>query len=280
MDEKIPIRTRELYSSVYDFKKILYDDWFKITTEDTFKIDIDGLGKLSEYYTISMEAWTGTGQQITLVNNVYSYRINPTLYNPLSEPFLGVTGVMNSSAGNIFKDLSGSTYVAYDIQAAFNRTEMEDNAITPQKINYYVYGADKKKLNFYVQDKNDELVLVDKLTIVLNDCVVDEDKGELCQDFTARLFMDYGVSYYQEDDNVMRRGTQFYVGYEIVANSGGQSILLPTTTDNDAPSDFGKWSLVKNALKQNPVIEMYVSKSDENSITYNYTLTDIDKAVY
>ena len=64
---------------------MFYDNGYKIYSLDTFGLTMDDLIKsygeqLSEYYTISVEAYTDTGYKIDLVNSIYPYKVSSSLF--------------------------------------------------------------------------------------------------------------------------------------------------------------------------------------------------------
>ena len=278
LDKVIPIATKTLVrSNVFDFKDKFYDNVYPITSSGTFGLSMDALkdlskdGKLNEYYTITVEAYTATGYEIRLINNIYVYRISSLLLmDEIKDPVVDIDGITNSRAGNIFPNLTNTgTYVGYTVTAAFDRAQLIVNNIIPQKINYYVYDyVTKTKVKFYIKDENDELILVDSLS------------GDLGENnfFEAQIFMDYGTSY-ETIDEVMSRGNKYYIGYDIECLADGRRYYYPESKERELPVEYGVFGQAE-ASKEVPSIKMYVATSDANSITYSYTIKDPDNAIY
>ena len=279
LEMMLPMATKILRKDdTFDLKDKIYSNPYKISTQDTFNLTMEALknfnvdGKLSEYYTIQILAYTDNDYEIKLVNNVYSYRISSILLaEGISEPVLEITNITNKASGNLFENLiNGGTYVGYRLMAAFDRSQLLVNNIIPQRIHFYVYsdGEEKKQVSFYTKDENGELKLVDKIVGIL---------GENNY-YETEIYMDYGTSY-ETVDEIMSRGNSYYLGYEVEALADDKLLMYPVVTDPDAPSDYGVYELVETE-KETPSVKMYVASSNSDSITYAYTVRDPDNALY
>lgn len=278
LSTKIPIGEKVIIkNNLIDFKALFVDSIYSVSSFTTFGLTMDKLkslsktGKLNEYYTISIEAYTETNYKINLVDNVYSYRVSSLLLmDDIEEPVIEVDPITNKTAGNIFENLkNGATTVGYNVSAAFDRTQLETNNIIPKKIHFYVYNLNNEKIKFYIKNENGELELVEQVTGVLE---------EGSNFYETKIYMDYGTSYETIDD-IMRRGNRFFIGYEIETLADGQTLMYPVATDPKSPSYYGVYKLT-SADKESPNTKMYIATSDANSITYAYTIDDPDNAVY
>ena len=262
----------------FNIKENFYDNGYTITTDETFGLNLDALknysedGKLSEYYTISINAYYDVdgNNVVNLSNSVIAYKISPILLmDNIEDPVLEIEYITNKASGKLFNNLTNDgTHVGYRILAAFDRVGLIANNLDPQRINFYVYNGNKEKIKFYVKDENGDLILVDKIT---------GDLGE-SNFYETDIYMDYGTEY-GITDNIMSRGNQFYIGYEIETVSEDEVLLYPIARDEDSPSDYGLYEKVVSE-KETPSLKMYIAKSDKNSITYNYIMKDPDNALY
>lgn len=279
LQSTLPIATKSFINTDdFSIKEQFYDKGYTITTDETFGLTIDNLKemnedkKLSEYYTLTIDAYYDVegNKTVQLSNNILSYKISPILLmDNIEDPVIEIEPITNKASGNLFGNLTNDgTHVGYRVSAAFDRAGLLINQIEAQKINFYVYGANKKKLQFYVKDKDGKLKLVDKFTGDLGDSNF----------YQTDIYMDYG-SEYDALDTIMRRGNAFYIGYEIEAVSEGNTLLYPTSKDETMPSDYGLYEEIISE-KETPSLKMYVAKSTGNSITYSYRIKDADHAIY
>lgn len=275
----LPMATRSFINTdEFNIKENFYDKGYTITTDGTFGLTIDALknfsdnGKLSEYYTVLIKAYYDVdgNNEVQLSNNVVAYKISPILLmDNIEDPVLEIEYITNKASGNLFNNLTNDgTHVGYRILAAFDRMGLIANNLDPQRINFYVYNGNKEKVKFYVKDDSGKLILVDKIT---------GDLGE-SNYYETDIYMDYGTEY-GINDNVMSRGNEFYIGYEIETISEDTVLLYPIAKDKDFPSDYGLYEKVVSE-KETPSLKMYIAKSDRSSITYSYIMKDPDSALY
>ena len=234
----LPLATKSFENTeTFNIKENFYDNGYTITTDETFGLTLDALknlgtdGKLSEYYTLTINAYydTNGNNEVKLNNNIIAYKISPILLmDNIEDPILEVEYITNKASGNMFSNLTNEgTHVGYRLSAAFDRAGLLLNKLEPTKINFYVYNAaTREKVKFYVKDENGTLTLVDKFT---------GDLGE-SNFYETNIYMDYGTIYENVDD-VMRRGNSFYVGYEIETVADGETLLYPVSKDEKSPSD-------------------------------------------
>lgn len=277
IDSVLPIATRELTNTDVNFKESFFNSAYEFSSDETFKLSLSDLvarskdGELNEYYTVTIEAYYGVDKELDLINNVYTYRVASGLFSS-AETDLDISLITNVRADNMFSYLSNDgTVVGYNIYAYYDRHEMIYGDMNPVAINYYVYSSMGKKISFYILNDSGELELVDKYTSNVRDVDSTEDSID--------IYMDYGSSY-ENVDEVMRRGNSFYVGYEIVTeSSNGDKSLYPLSNNGKSPTGYGMYDLL-SVDKETPNLKMYIASSTPNSITYRYSISDPDNAIF
>lgn len=268
-------------SDSFSIKKNFVDGEYRVTTDGTFGLTADALrnytdGKFSEYYTISIEAYTVEGYKINLYNNYYYRYIPKSWRDPVSDPEIVVSEIQKSNV-SFFENLTNTgTVVGYKVKAAINRTELENNNMIPQKINYYVYSSDKRKLKFYVEDEDGNLVLNEDGKFSVK--IPQSSDGERAEnEFEISIYMDYGTQY-ELLDEVMTRGNTFYIGYEVEVRTEAGLELFPVASAN-SPSTYGLYKEIRSS-KETPKVNMHIASSDADSITYSYSIKDPDNSLY
>ena len=286
LDRRLPI-AKKFFENTDEFniKEEFFDKGYVISSTNTFGLSMQALidksdsGELSEYYTILIEAYYDKEgiNKATLFNDVLAYKISPALLMQDVETVLEVSPISNKQAGEIFGNLvNGGTVVGYKMIAAFDKAMLESTGgLKAKKVNFYVYDwLTKEKLNFYIKNKDGNLVEVNKHSVNVTD-----DSGNY---FETEVYMDYGTPYGTKD-TLMRRGNYFFVGYEIEAidlNSATQdTYYYPMSDDPTSPSDYGLYEDVY-VEKETPTVKMYIAKSTKDSITYSYNIKDPDNALY
>ena len=264
-----------------NIKELLYDNYYTITTDETFGLDIDDLralgkdGKLSPTYTIMIRAYYDIDEvnEVKISNNVMVYSIlESLLLENVEDPIIITKEINNETSGYAFDKLKDKgTVVGYSVNAVYDRKGLVANGLIPQNINIYVYNEKRERVKFYIKDKNNKLMLVDKIT--------DDISGLEIGNYLTEIYMDYGTEY-GNVDTVMSRGNSYYIGYEVEVSTDSGNILYPSNKSEDAPSDYGVYEHVANSLKETPNLKMYIAKSTKDSITYRYQIYDPDKAIY
>ena len=280
IQSQVPIATKSFVNTdEFNIKEKFYDGNYMITTDETFGLDIEGLkakndGKLSEYYTLAIYAYYDENEAnaVRLTNNVTSYKISPILLmENIEESQIFADAITKRVSGLRNNLINTGTVVGYMITARFDYNGLVSNGMTPVGINLYVYNENNEKVKFYVKN-GDDLVLVDSIN---NDAL-----AEGSEFYEKQIFMDYG-SEYSNEDTVMSRGNNYYVGYEIIVESDGKNLLYPTNTNKNVKADFGKYiDEVIKTEKESPTVTMYIAKSTSDSITYRYNVKDPDNAIY
>lgn len=277
--DKTPIATKNFYNNeTFNIKQQFYEEGYAITTDETFGLDIDKLkelnseGKLSEYYTIVMTAYYDENEtnQVRLDNNINTYMISPLLLmENIDDPVIEIEPITNKASGLETNLNNEGTHVGYKVDVAFDREGLVSKGIIPKKIHLYVYNSEGNRVSFYVKNSSNNLTLVDKIT---------EDLGDINY-FESKIYMDYGTEYFVADNDIMRRGNRYYVGYEIDVSTSIKDYVYPDNKDRIGPSLTGIYDIV-DTEKETPSVKMYIAKSTKNSITYNYEINDPDNAVY
>ena len=278
IESKLPMVSKTYNNSdAFNIKERFYDNVFNVTNDGTFGLTAEELvkrspdGKLNEYYTIVMEAYTAGGKAVNLVNYVFEYRVAQSLFAN-AEATLDVNTFNNKDAGMIHSDLKESTIVGYTANLYFERTTLVDEfKLTPKKINYYVYDVDKKPIDFFVKNEDGTLERVSKYTVDISENTENNFKFD--------FYLDHYSTEYETVDDVLRRGNTVYVGYEIEVVAEDRSTSLFPTGSSDSPSGYGLYKPIFSN-KEEPMLQAYVASSTENSITYRYNVRDIDNAIY
>lgn len=277
LDSLLPIATETFTNTDINIKESFYDNSYEFSSLDTFGLSLDALkarsedGELNEYYTIQIEAYYDDENKIELVNDIFTYRVAAGLFSS-AETILELSPITNVRANNYFDRLTNDgTIVGYSVYAYYDRQEMIRGDMEPIEINYYVYNSNKKKINFYIKNEDGELEEVEKYTSNVKGLDTTED--------TIEIYMGYGTSY-ETSDEVLRRGNNFYIGYEIVTKTAkGETSLYPLSNNGKSPSGYGMYEL-SFADKETPSLKMYIASSSETSITYQYSIKDPDNAIF
>lgn len=273
-----PIATKNFINTdEFNLKENFYDKGYVITTDETFGLDIDQLkalgvdGKLYEYYTIIVEAYyddTGVNRAI-ITNDIRSYMISPELLKEnVEDPTIRLEKITNKMSGNLFDNIQGDTVVGYIVHASFDRTGLVANELIPKSIKLYVFNENGERIDFYIKNAQGNIEQVNEILATL------DESGFYDQE----IYMSYGTDYYQID-SAMSRGNGYYVGYELELESAKGNIRYPSTSVDVTYSDYGVFEHVITD-KENPKLEMYVARSSGDSLTYKYTITDYDQAIY
>mgnify|MGYP003290900379 CR=1 FL=1 len=273
IQSQLPMSSIIIKNSDLDFKEKFYDALYEVTSDGTFGYTLNDLkhyddSGLSEYYTLAIYAYYDNEgyNKVKLSNNVISYRVNRfLLMDNISAPEIEVVKeITNSDSGKIFSDLNNNgTIVGYQLEADFDRAGLLQNSMVPQKINFYVYDMSGKKVDFFIL-KNGKVTKVSSISEDLGDKNYSEQS----------IYMNYGTEYGVKD-SVMSRGNKYRIGYEVTVLSDDDTLIYPSS----GPGDAGNYITVSSE-KETPDLKMYVAKSAESSIKYNYEIKDPDNAMY
>ena len=267
----------------FNIKDKFYDNEYVVTSDETFGINIDELktltgnsdGKLSEYYTLYIEAFYDIGETspVNITGKQTSYYIDKSLRaDDISEPIVDIVPIKKVKDDMFSELLTVGTTVGYTVTASIDKLGFINNGMTPENVNFYVYNADGEQIQFYIKD-GDNLELVDKYTASL----LNSGSKEI------DIYMGYGTSYGVKS-NIMTRGNKYYIGYDIsYTDSDNKHGLYPSNTNSSVPVSYGIYSNdVAIVSKDNPKINyLYPTKSTvDNKINYRYSIVDIDNSLY
>lgn len=182
---------------------------------------------------------------------------------------LQATAITNENATKygIAKDdnLNNSTYVGYYVSTSFANT----GSLTAKYITYYAWDKDGspvldgngnqliKTANFINQEK------APSATFELEDGTIDSIKSD--------------------NTTGLHRGNAYYFSYTVTYKDIEGNELIWPTCKSDEKNKYDNKSLKTGILypdKQEPNFVMYPKTSDETTITYLYSCTDPDKALY
>ena len=243
----------DLQTSYYDQTFIINPGFFGFSNSDL----------KSEYYTIEIKDaydYTTFKNEIGILNNFITVKSNDYLPDMPEDPLDSIIYelIRNKDAEVYDSNLGATTIVGMKIRAAYPNEKK--NTIS---LRYHIFDA--------------------------NDCVTNETTGEkTCKEIRSIDYMvpengainsvpitiGYGTDYSVVDTEIVR-GHVYYVTFEAFLDRNGDGVV-----DTQVPSD-GKVYRSKNiaVAKQQPVVTMYPSSSDNDSLTVKYTFSDIDKAV-
>lgn len=263
-----------------DIKTKFFDESYPLLSKDTFGLDMQLLKEksknkqISDYYTISIEAYTKNNKKIDLQKSIYTYPVPEFLRAEIKEPKITVSPIYRNSEDrteDLFKRLNNNKIVGYEIKAEFDSEGLGGYRAT--HANFLVYSVDKTPLKFYIKDENGKI----NKEPVLSASVPLEDNEKT----SFKIYMDYGTIYELGVlEEIMTRGNDFYVGFNLscIKEEGDIPVELPRTDDDMMPS--GVYQLMENASKDIPKVVNYISKNTENSVTYKYKIEDPDNALY
>ena len=182
---------------------------------------------------------------------------------------LQATAITNENATKygIAKDenLNNSTYVGYYVNTSFANT----GSLTAKYITYYAWDKDGspvldgngnqliKTANFINQEK------APSATFELKEGTIDSTKSD--------------------NTTGLHRGNAYYFSYTVTYQDTEGNELVWPTCKSDEKNKYDNQSLKTEILypnKQEPNFVMYPKTSNETTITYVYSCTDPDKALY
>ncbi len=162
-------------------------------------------------------------------------------------------------------ELDDSTYVGYYVSTTFANT----GSLTAKRITYYAWDSDGNE----VIDPNTG----EQMTKTLD--FVNQEKAP------ATVFeLGEGTINTEEEDNLtgLHRGNGYFFSYTVTYyDVEGNELIWPICQSDDSNTYTNK-SLKTDLLfpkKQEPRFMMYPKTSNENTITYMYSCSDIDKAL-
>ena len=224
-------------------------------------------GTLNGAYTVEIErVLDSTGRnEIPVEDNIYTFKLTPSYYldsrietNP-NYKYINVTPIMK-------KDLTEDEYTMLS-QTVDNLDALNEDTIVGLTIDNSLSDAFVDSAFTY------EKVIVDY--VIYNSTTnreikrVSTDMGNKYQPKSKTIYLD--SSDLDDGKNYFTRGYDYKVSYE----------LKFTTENGDNPTyTHDKLSQNLSIDRQSPIISQYISTSKENSVTYRYSITDVDNALY
>lgn len=260
-----------------DIKDKLYDNRYPITI-DMFGLTYDEENnylvtedlrtfKLKENYTIAMSAYYDSDKRIKLSNYVTPYKVSPLLFiDDLEDSKIVTTPIKNSEAKElgISSDIinnylaNDGTVVGYHVNATFDLPGLISHNFSPDKIRLYVDDADGNSADFYVVENGTLKRVSEDISFNLQDGYYEKD-----------IYMVYGREAVSDNDNIMRRGEAYTIGFSLGINIGSSSV------ENGTGDETEKLT----ALKEEPIVVTYPYTSTSGSITYHYDVKDPDATI-
>ena len=243
----------DLQTSYYDQTFIINPGFFGFNNSDL----------KSEYYTIEIKDaydYTTFKNEIGILNNFVTVKANDYLPDMPGDPTDSITYelIRNKDAEEYDSNLQPTTIVGMKIKASYPNEKK--NAVT---LRYHIFDA--------------------------NDCVTDEETSKkTCKEITSidytvpadgaindvSIPVGYGTDHSLIDTEIVR-GHSYYATFEAFLDRNGDG-----TVDTKVPSGDTEYrSKNINVGKQYPLVTMYPSSSNDDSITVKYTYSDVDKAI-
>lgn len=256
--------TEDIKEKYYNQKISLTSNIFGIESLDELR-ELSG-GKLSRYYTLEVtDAYDESGMnKFQILDNKFVYETPAMLLleDEVEKPTIAVKEITNENLQDeqlkekygitYDNNLDSTTIRAYEVTAIFDKSKIET---------YFQGEHPITKLNFYATDQNGKLIETNK---------IDFTKEEK---YTAYFILDYGTDYDTIDDK-LRRGNTYTFSYDISIDSNNDGEDDSTFPSSKPTSD--KFT----SVKKDPIFKMYVDSSTKDTITYKYTIKDIDNALF
>lgn len=297
LNDAVVLAQKVITNKDYDLKSLLYGkeaSGYDIKMYDTFGLSYDDLvasDNLSEKYTIAVYAYYEdvsiypnylSSKEIDIKSNKLVYKVNPLLFiTEIEDPVSVYNPITNKSSEYLFENISDNTIVGFNISSKFHKTGLEANEQIPKTATYYVYRLNEDntltKVDFYVLN-GDNLEKIDKDQGLTLSSMPDSDSDGNAV-LSTNIYMEKGTDLNTIDD-VMRRGNRYFVSCEIKLENNSIYPYNEKNTDKPYAGLYGIFlDLEDKTSKELPSYTLYADHSDENSITYKYTLTDNDKTL-
>lgn len=295
INEEVSSIKMNLYSGSYNVKEKLigtYTITDKTKIEDFFSSytitnslftnetlgNLDSLSKMIQVtnnststlngtYTVEIEkVLDSTGRnEIPVEDNIYTFKLTPSYYldsrieTNASYKYINVTPITK-------KNLTEDEYILLS-KTINNLDELNDDTVVGLTIDNSLSDAFVDSAFIY------EKVIVDY--VIYNSTTkkeikrVSTDMGNKYQPKSKTIYLD--PTELDDGKNYFTRGYDYKVSYE-----------LKFTTENGENPTYTNTRLAHNISidRQSPIINQYISTSTANSITYRYSITDIDNALY
>lgn len=250
-----------------NIKEYYYNKEFELKSSMFGIENLDALrelsgGKLLKEYTIEVtDAYDETKtNKFEIQNNMYVFKTPSILLleDEVSTPEIlvdEITNKMTASGEYSIKEdqnLDDDTIRGYKVTAIYDK----------DKINSVLKTVDNpiRAIEFYAYDRDGKIIDTKTVSTVGN------NNNEVY------FFLENGTPD-EVEDKEMRRGNSYKFSYilKIDTNDDGKE-------DDTYPSNKPT-SKIYNAVKKSPSFRMYVSNSTKNTITYKYSVVDIDNAL-
>lgn len=237
------------------------------TLEKMVRVTNNSTGTLNGTYTVEIEkVLDSTGRnEIPVEDNIYTFRLTSSYYldsrielnkdkkyvvvTPIKKEELSEDEYTSlSKSVSELDDLNDDIIVGLTIENSLSDAFV-DSAFTYEKaiVEYFVYNSVTKK---------------EVKTISI-------DMGNKYQPKSQTIYLD---SISHDDGKNFTRGYTYKVGYRI-----------NFTSEDGEKTTYTNTKLEYNNLKidrQDPIISQYISTSSKDSITYRYSIRDVDSALY
>lgn len=230
-------------------------------------------GKLQKYYTIEINDICDTDckNNIMIENNYFVFQTPALLLmeDQLVSPVITAEEITNDDLSKMDKvegmpskngALSNTTVVGYKLNVVASVDKISE---------YFAGGNPVRELIYYACDANK------KPNCTIEDAVYTKVIDlTTTSDLNTMVFLERGTAYSTKDDGKLTRGHNyiFKAKFNIDTNNDGE-------TDSYYPTKDVKTDTMK-AEKNAPTYRIIPFSSNENSITFNYSISDYDNALY
>lgn len=286
-----PIATKTISG---DLKEEYYNNVFRIDTLNTFDIKSQSIyneeedtttfisavevlkgktdGKLQKYYTIEItDIYDSDYQNELLIENNYFVFQTPALLlmeDQLVSPTITAEEVTNEDLKEIKDVLDAPKY-----NSKYDKTTIMGYKINVianlDKISEYFAGSTPvKELIIYAcnADKNSSCTIEDAVETK----VIDLTSTDSLETY---MFLKNGTKY-NVTDNELTRGHDYVIKAKFNIDTDNNDVPDTLYPNNDVATSKLR------ALKQAPGYNFYILKTTENTVTYRYTFSDVDNALY
>lgn len=271
--EEEAIASKEIFDTEeFDIKENFYDNEYAITSDGLFGMTLNDFRQRGiKTYHLTINAYYDNGGsklvRFSPNTNVIEYTIPDYIFEVYTDPDIDILPIKNNKT---YGDLSDNTVIGYEVKALIDPNLTKEN-YTPSLVNFYVYDMNGNQMSFYTDTSKDNLVNVTSLKI----------------DEVAHIYLDNGNEY-SSNDNIMRRGNNYYIGYEIVVKTSSEDVLYPANVLENIPREYGYYANLLEyfdskdgkPLKEEAKILSYISSTSANTATYKYYISDPDSTLY
>lgn len=290
-----PIATKTVSGSL---KEEYYNNTFRIDTLNTFSIKSESIyneeedtntyisaievlknktdGKLQKYYTIEItDIYDNDYQNELLIENNYFVFQTPALLlmeDQLTTPTITAEEITNEDLKNLTEELENIE------NAPKYNSKYDKTTIMGYKINV-IASLDKISEYFAGSNPVKELIIYACNADKNSACTIEEAVETKVIDLTTTdsletyMFLKDGTKF-NVTDSELTRGHNYVFKAKFSIDTDNDDIIDTKYPNADVSTDR------KSALKQAPSYNFYILNTTENTVTYRYTFTDIDNALY